>query len=964
MRRWLMLLGLLCCCLWPVGVHAEELQVKYKADRVEYLKQEDVFRLIGNVELQVRDVTIHSQQLDYDTRHKIMRSDTPFIMEQKTKEGKIQTLKGTSFRYDVGLRRVEGENVYLTIPAQAEGQEIYIQGDAMTAYEDGKRVLFTNGFYTTCNHFEAKEEGGNDEDPYSIAAVKRRATHYAVQAEVLDFVQNQRVLAWNAQILTFENQAFWFPFWYVPLEGPGEIKKPDIDIGQNAVEGIFAKFKGYYRWNEYHDGRWYASIIQKKGYGLGFQHDWIAYPNSITRIYFYGIPVTSDFLTGTYNWLLPPTAAATSDTTIQQDSSNASTWQNAWLNWWSNKFMDHEFEFRHKQLLLPHMESEWLYQDKDLYNTAALTASRNPQRNFQFDLRDNEIFALDDFSDLSTDLTLQVRQGVTAPQTDSIDANDPSKVYTTTTVAQSQNRSATIAARLDKSNLNLRSNWSNTTNSTRKETFVNDQLTDAPSEQFGSGNENWNSNLTFSTQLDAKTKLNTNLIYNSIISGISSSNLNGTLKKTLQPKFSLDQTHDWGSISLGYEDFFDLSPEGDSSTNRQVKKIPEFKLRFKPFFQDSFPVQLETTIGRYFEQAAVVESSNLNEIGRGVFKLSLSSKEQDLGLGMKVNYGGTSFEQRFYQTLDAEYIFTGQVNLKNNLSPFFIPSFSYQRSVIDQENNNSPFENFENLGLRQQNILTGSLNLVNLPEFTLIFNGGYDYLNRKYQPIRANITSAIGNQFTLRANGSYTPVNVEDKDVGSLLKDVRGNDYVDIYTGETTMVTQDMVGSFIPNGGKWGNVTLGWRWRNTPNELYIGNLKTFGLEEGIPNGFEIGNNIVFDPEQGRFQAINALLRFKLGESWQWHTEVDLVASVQPFTLPREGDQEWAGLEIPFTITVRKDLHDFVLTASWDSFYQQFNLNLALLAFPYSTSDLLGNVGSLNQQVNSLNSQVQSGAGNF
>jgi len=707
--------------------------------------------------------------------------------------------------------------------------------------------------------------------------------------------------------------------------------------------------------------------MEKKGVGLGFQHDWVAYPNSISRIYFYGLPVTSDLLS-LPSKLFSSEAQVAGDLSTQQLESS-DTWQNAIANWWSDKFEDHDFEFRHKQRLLPHMEAEFLFQDKDIYNLSAYTASRNPQRNFQLNLTDKEIFALDELTDLNLDTDLQLRQGVNSPVTERIDATDPTVLFQETRLSQSQNRTASVSAKVGQNNLRMRSNWSNSFNETQTQKRVNNQILEAPTILPGSGNENWNSTINFTTSIDEKTKLDTNLVYNSNITGISSNNRNGTLNQTLQPKLNLSQNHDWGSLAMAYEDFFDLSEDGKNSRS-QIKKLPEFRLRFNPFFKETFPLQVESTIGRYFEQAAVLDTTNLNEIGRGVFKLSMPSKEYDLGLGMKTNYSGSSFEQRFYQTLDAEYILTGRVNLKNDFFSFFVPSFSYQRTIQDLENNHSPFQNFEALGLRKTNNLTADLRLVNTPEFTMNFTGGYDYLNRRYQAIRANIDSTIGGQFTLRANSSYTPVNIAEKDVGKPLQDSDRQDYIhnpwgnDLWgnlggpgVGETVMVTDDMVGAFIPYAGRWGSTTLGMRWRNVPEELHIGNINTFGLESGIPNGWELGGNIAYDFHQGRVNGLNTLLRIKLGESWLWHTEIDLTASVQPFTLPREGE-EWAGIEVPFKITIRKDLHDFVLTASWDSFYQQFNMNLALLAFPYSTSDLLGNVGSLNEQVNSMSNQVQ------
>jgi len=953
------------CCVWLLlaswgllitPAQAEEVKVKYKADKVEYISSENVFRLIGNVELEVKDFTIRSQQLDYDTRLKTLRSDVLFEMEQKTKEGQVRVIKGSSFRYDVNLSRVEAENVYLVIPAQMEDQEIYVQGDFMTAYNDGERVVFRNGFYTTCNHYETPDlEHSHEEDPYSLEAVKRRSTHYAISADILDFIQDKRVLAWNASILTFENPAFWFPFWYIPLEGPSQFKRPDVDVGQNPVEGIFTKFKGYYQWNEYHDGYWYATVMEKTGIGLGFQHDWVAYPNSITRLYFYGLPVTKDLFGVPQAFFVPDPIAQAASELVTQQNGNAG-WQSAVLQWLDNKFVDREFEFRHKQKLLPHMEAEIHYSDKDLYNVSLFQAQRNPQRNFQFNLKDNEIFTLDPSTSISLDTDLQLRQGVNSPQTTQIDSADPSLLTQTTRLSQTQNRTASFASRLGQANLNLRSNWSNSFNQTENQQIRNGIRDGAADIQSPSGNENWNSTMDFRTQLDENTNLSTNLVYNSNITGISATS-SGILNQTLQPRISLDQKQSWGQIQLAYEDFFDLSPARENAPNSgQIKKLPELNLRFEPFFKDSFPIQFESRIGRYFDPASVLEGSSLNEIGRTQVKVSMPSKEFDLGLGMKANYSGSSFEQRFYQTLDAEYILTGRVNLKNDLSPYFIPNLSYERTIQDLENNNSPFLNFEPLGLRRTNSLTADIRMVNLPEFTMNITGGYDYLNRLYQPIRANISSEIGGQFVLRANSSYTPVNATDEQVGAELLDADRNIYRHPGTDQTIEVTPAMVGSFIPFGGRWGNTTLGMRWRNTPEELYIGNLKSFGLEEGIPNGFEIGGDIAYDFHQGRINALNGILRFKLGESWHWHTEIDLMASVQPTLLPQNAE-EWFGLEVPFRIVLRKDLHDFILTASWDSFSQQFNLSLSLLAFPFSTDDIMGNMGSLGNQLGQVGGQM-------
>lgn len=943
---------------------AEDLKIKYRADKVEYLNSQKMFRLIGHVELQARDFVITSETLDYDTQKKILISQGPFEIVQKTSEQKPRTLKGVNLLYDLGLKRIEADNVYLVIPAQSPGQEVYIQGEHMTAYDDGKRVVFSQGFYTTCNHFDREHQ--LKFDIHSPQEMKKQITHYAIQAEVLDFIDNDRIIAWNTEIIAYEKKIFWFPFWLIPLQGTKGFRQPDLDVGQNAIEGVFSKFKGYYHWNDFHDGYWYLTLMEKKGVGLGFQHDWIAFPNSITRFYFYGLPVTKDLLGVVPSFFSSPDdqiSAQEQNSGLQiQQSPLSPSGINAISNWFRNKFTDREIEIRHKQRLLPFTEAEILYNDRDFYNTSAFQAARNPTRRLEFQLTDNQLLSLDSDTELRLDTRLSLNQSVNSPFDVKYRVEQDKIIRTEETrYSGTQNRTASISSSLGEAILNLRTNWTENTNSVRTQVFQNNQLLEAQSSSSPvQGNELWNTTLDFNLPLNEKAKLTANFIYNSNTSGIVSGSNPGTLIQTLQPRLNITQSLDWGNINLSYEDFFNLSSDLLSARNQstgQIKKLPELDLKFNPFFQDTFPVQLETRFGRYFDPAIpsqALTQFNLNEISRTLIRLSLMSKDYDLGMGMKVNFGGTNFEQRLYQTQDAEYIFTARAHLRNELSSYFIPQLNYERTVQDLVNNNSPFVNFEPLQLRNINNLTFSLNLFNLPEFTWTFNGGYDYLNRSYQPIRSDIISQIGNQFILRANTSYTPIHITDADIGKPLKDSDGNIYRhgDSVNGPTIIVKPEDVGGFSPYAGRWGITTLGIRWRSNDQVFATGALSTFGLDQGIPEGFEIGGDIAYDFHQGRINGLNGLIRWAFGDNWLWHTEMDLIFSVQPTTIPTNFE-ELNALVIPFRLIVRKDLHDFILTMSWDSFYQQFNLNLSMLAFPFNTSDLTSNLGSLSQQFNTF-----------
>lgn len=1009
--------GTLAWGLWPHTpltsvAQAEELKVKYKADKVEYLENEKLFRLIGNVELEVKDYVIKTQQLDYNADAKLLKSDTIFEIVQRTKQGE-RRIKGKTFRYDVGLRRIEATDVYLVVPAttvgqgaSAQGQEIYIQGDWMTAYDDGARVVMGNGFYTTCDHIQTVETSFQElsDDPYAPEVMKKRITHYAIEAEILDFIPDDRVLGWNTRFLNYESQTFWFPLVYLPLSGAGfGLSKPDLDVGQNPVEGFFARFKGDYRLNEYHDGRWFVEAMEKKGMGFGFQHDWIAAPSSITRFFFFGLPVTDSIFSPQSVFLPPNSGEVTADTASSVTTSafndlSTRSWlkqeQSALLpglsNFLSNKFDDYKISITHRQLLLPHTEVLLNYQDVDFYNTG-FQASRTTNRSFSFDLTDQQIFPVDPYQDLVVDTNVKLTQSVQTPQAALQVVNNNPDAQTTQqqnfSINQNQQRTIDVKTRLGNANLNVNTNWSESANRSVRQTFENG----APGnreETVNNQSDNLRSGVNLNVPIDEKTQLTTRFDYVSNLSNITPQNRAGNWQQTLTPNVTVTQQQTWGSVNLTYADFFDLN--GRSSNTGQVKKLPEMDFTFKPLFADDFPLTFRSTIGRYFEPASFIPNDPLNEISRALFDLSLGGKEYDLGLGNKVSFSGTKFEQRFYQTLDAAYLLTGSVNYKNDFSPFFVPSFNYRRTVLDEENNNTPFR-FDTLSLNQQNLLTGSIGFVNLPEFTMDLRTGYDYNVRRYQPVTASFRSQIGNHFIFSGQTGYNPLPVTDRDVGNVLRYPAGvspaqaNPYLHGPDQRTIPISEADVGSFTLYGGTWQPSTLGFRYRSTEVPLAIGALNTYGLESGVPEGYEMGLNFGYDFDQGRINNLSGLVNVKLADSflglmdwdmggktlkdtlgittgsdWLWHTELTFQFAVQPTFLPENG-REWLALVVPFKVTLRKDLHDFMFEMAYDTFYQQFTMNLTLLAFPeISTNSLLKNIDQANQQVGGLNNQINQG----
>lgn len=951
--------------LWTLqspSVQAEDIKVKYKADRIKFTKNKDIFRLIGNVDLKVRDVTLTSEEVTYDTKNKVLSSHVPFTMIQKDKKGVERTIKGKKFTYYVNLKRIEAEEVFLLIPAQTKGQFTYVRGERMVAYNDGQRVVMRDGFYTTCNSFEKRELTSENWRAYL-----KHGIHYSVSATIMDLVQDDRVLAWNARFESYENQLFWFPFWIIPLREQQGLSRPDVDFGQNQVEGYYVRFKNYYKWNDYHDGRWYVTVMEKKGVGLGFQHDWIAAPNSITRFYFYGLPVTSELLQVPQAFFTGPTSEAEDQVNAFQSAqlvttptatapASDETIFGAINKWFSNKFTDRDIQIHHKQRLLPHTELDFTYKDTDLYSPAIIGATKNVNRSFDWKVTDNQIINLDRETKMTVDSQLTMRQGVNNPTTRNFSPDQTTR-FETTTIGEQQNRTAKTTIKIGKGSLSLNSNWRKNLNSQERKEFDVDSL--VPKVQTSTaptGQEIWQNTMNYNVALTPKTNFKASTSYNSNVNGISATNP-GTLQQQLIPRLDLTHQFDWANLTATYNDFFDFSPNPRPAN--QVKKLPEISMTFNPLFKENFPIQFKTIQGRYFDPQSADDlrnliGTNLLEIGRSVYQLNLVSKVHDVGMGMKLNFQGTEFQQRFYQTQDSEYIFKGQVNLKNDYSKYFVPSFTYRRAIQDDQNN-SPFKSLQPLRLTEFKDLTASLGLVNLPEFTMTVNSRYDYRVRQYGAIQGRINSKIGDNFTFTAQSGYQPQNIQDKDVGKELPHISNTGPCKNPDGQTLTVKPEDVGSFTPYCGKWLATTLGYRWRSSADLFATGHLVTFGLDSGIPQGVELGSSIGFDFDTGRINALNNMLRFSVGDSWPWHTEFDLIMSVQPTLFP-ESFEELGNLEIPFKLTIRKDLHDFLLTLSWDSFLQQFNINLSMIAFPFSTSDIVSNVDKLGNQAQSgLNS---------
>ena len=850
-------------------------KVQYKADNVDYEKGPNWASLSGNVEIKYQNIVLTSEKIEMDTKNKIVYSKTPFKLIQKDSSGKEQIVTGKTLEYDLVIKRGEVTEGFLEIPAQTEGQTVYIYGETLTSYDNGNRIVVNNGNFTTCNHRQ-----------------KGEMTHYTMAAEIIDYIPNSRVFAWNVGVYFMEQRIFWFPFFAIPLEQ----QEYNLDMGRNEVEGLYFRTKNYYYINESHDGWIFNNFMEKKGWATGFEHVWLNMPNSISRFYFYGIPYSFNFY--------PPK-----------------------IDFTNQPFADREIMIEHKQLLLPNMEAEFTLNDKNFYTISSYQAPRDIFTDLNLKLTDKEIFSLNENTELETGLnfTGNYRKGTNENKT--VDLISRS-------ISENINLTGALNLSLGSGNATLNTTWQNNTTWSEQEILNSATATTTPT-ALPSPNttKNLTNSLQYSQEIIPSLNFSSNINHRR-------SELGGT-DPTQEPdhqidtSFNLTQDLKWGKVALAVNKRIDLSSKAsEEATIKQrnyIDKLPEITFTTnQALFQEFFPITPNLKLGRIFASSNYSQDNPFNDISRFMMDLNFGAN-WDFGMGMKVNYSGSSFSQRFYQTTDAEYAFRGQLNVSNDIIPYFIPSVTYQRQITDKENNN-PLP-IDGLGESKSHTLNYDLRMGNIPECTWLFNGGYDYEGKRYSSFITSLSSQIEDNFALTAQWGYNPRNISKTDLDQtnpqnpkLLTDLDGKEIPDLY------VTESDIGRLELRGGKWSSLVLGAKWRPT-DEDFGGQ---FGLDDNIKQGVEFGVALGYDFNKWQFENFYTQLTASVGTDWIWHTELLLESS---FDLNKQKDGFLEAFN-PFNkFVLKKDLHDFILIVSYDRFYQQFGITLSMLAFPFSTNDI-------------------------
>jgi hypothetical protein len=1008
----LLSLGLAAGMLSAQQAHAETIPVEVKADKITYDKGPDIATLTGHVEVKVKDATITGDELVFDQKNQRLTSDTHFRIVQKDDKGRDQVIEGVSFEYSLEIRRAEIVGARASLPATTPETFVFVTADRMISYDQGKRIVSQGAMFTTCDNVA---EGAHADAP-GLGTV-----HYSIVAGILDYVPDNRVIGWGATINMLTAPVYWLPLFYVPLQ-KNQIQT--ADIGQNVVEGVFVRGRQAIPYDDMHEGTIFYEVMQNKGLGLGYQHDW-SYPGqavasdvkagavpflsflgqpSHTYLFVHGVPLRGLTLfppaldtriaqpatgsnatpgsveTGTKTdspastdpgtttpadtEATPPTMGTSAITVplgtpmhVQQTTVNqgalsgsdidpakrGSLFHTGNLSW----FEDYDLGIQHRRLLWPTAEAEIAFYDRNYYNLSQFLGGRDNDRLLRLNLTDREAWQTGDEL-LTLDTQGNVDDATRWLQTQSLRDATPQGTASTRSLNMTMKRGSTT--------LSSQNSWnvSQAPSIAAPTTPLTGTSSSTPA-KLVTQNDTLSSNWTFE---------------HTLLPGLQWSNQFNYQQKEL-PNTPTDRFADinvgltqqlpWGSTALRMfrKQFFNVGlTDADVQKLGQQRgtifeKLPEFEIHTNNLLDQWFPFTVTSTIGNYVETIPSV--SKPVQAARAKFDIKASQRPLDLGLGFKSDFGGTGIEQSLYSTTDAQFSFTGKASVTNDASQYFRPTLSYTKVITGDTDpapykNNTPFSQ-DKTSFNKIDQATLQVAAINQPWLTMTLNGGYDFQNKGNMPINANLSSMASGvldlfDYSLTLQSGYQFRNFTEAEA-------KAGQPVQSLLQKPIEVTADDVGKFLNfKGGQIANTVLGFQLQSMG-----GFGGDWGKETGIKQGASLRLDASWDFNKNRPQSLSSDVSFSVGDSWWLHTEISLQSTLDmaagssglttvpgflPIPWPSDVAGQNVGVFYPFNrIVLKKDLHDFIFTLSYDRFTQGFQANLSLVAFPFGSDTLTG-----------------------
>lgn len=377
-----------------------------------------------------------------------------------------------------------------------------------------------------------------------------------------------------------------------------------------------------------------------------------------------------------------------------------------------------------------------------------------------------------------------------------------------------------------------------------------------------------------------------------------------TPDEQMDPTLTIRQNLGWGNATLTAQKRLDFSPNAlNPSTIKSrgyIDKLPELVVESNSIGENFQPVRLKLGLGRYFESGNYdptnpLKSYTTSPINRFNPELSLVNKQHDVGIG-KLDFGGSGLKQFVYSTGDAQYALNFNSALNSDWGDHLATNLSYNK-VQTPKNNNTPLKS-DSLGLQKRTELSGNVVVKGAKkedgssDFNWTTSMGYDYETQRYSALNTNLLYNPARRLNLTMQSGY---DFEDTPYLSL------------------------------KNGRWSPLGMTLNLRSTDEEFG----GAFG-QNTITPGWELSNTLSYDFMKGEWGSLQNNLRFIFGNNWQNHWELT-VTGAYDYGGTINGIQTEKGYHLN-EISLNKDLHDYILSLSYNRQAQAYMLRLTMLAF--------------------------------
>lgn len=221
-------------------------EVRLQGDTLTYRDQVTTVR--GRVELRYHDLTIRSQAAELD-RDRVWGTFHGAV----SLEAKLYKALGQELRVNLDTEEFQARGAAAEVAPEFFGQfvtePLYLRADEVSG--DPSRVVGDHGLGTSCDHWPGP--------------------HWMLRSDRIVYRPGDDVSFAKPTLYMFGHRLFRYP-WDLHLSLRRRENRFLPEVGQNEVEGYYAKFAYGYALNEANSGFLRLNLTQKRGTGYGFDH--------------------------------------------------------------------------------------------------------------------------------------------------------------------------------------------------------------------------------------------------------------------------------------------------------------------------------------------------------------------------------------------------------------------------------------------------------------------------------------------------------------------------------------------------------------------------------------------------------------------------------------------------------------------------------------------------------------------